>query len=225
MTILNDCIKFSLALNQSKTDRIQIDTPDVELRLGRKTDDDIVFNIIYKHGTYFVIFRGSRLDNWDTNLRVKQHIIPYRDMDSRIRVHRGFIKAYQSVRTSMLLYFGNKYSDNLKIKIVCCGHSLGGAIATLCAVDLQYWWGDLFDISCVTLGSPRVGNWFFAKSYNKRVPNTTRVVYGHDIVPKLPPFWLFYKHVGKRIHQGSKWKFWILPWGSVMDHLKYEVFR
>ena len=109
-------------------------------------------------------------------------------------------------------------------KIIVGGHSLGGALATLCAIDLQYNHPEL-NIQCVTLGSPRVGNWWFYKSYNKRVPNTVRIVHGNDIVARLPPAWLFYKHVGKRLHQGNKWKFWLLPWGSVMDHLAYEVFK
>lgn len=228
MTEINDCIKFSLALNQSKTNRIQIDEPDVELRLARKSKDDVVLNIMYKHGTYFVVFRGSRADNWDTNLRIKQQEIPYFLMykKSRIKVHRGFKHAYISVRTSIALFFGGLHNTGYNnIKIICTGHSLGGALATLCALDLKYWFKDTFNISCITLGSPRVGNWAFARSYNKRVPNTTRIVHGNDIVARLPPAWLNYKHVGKRMHQGNKWKFWLLPWGSLLDHLKYEEFK
>ncbi len=222
---INRVIQFSLGLNQSDTKRCRGLKLYEDILFAFESERDICVNVIQKGGIRYIIFRGSRLGNWYDNLRVKQHKIPYHLMKkgSRIRVHTGFIDAYKSVRLPLMkflideiLMYGNK-------DIIVGGHSLGGALATLCALDLQYKNPDI-DIECVTLGSPRVGNWWFYKSYNKRVPKTVRIVHGNDIVTRLPPAWLFYKHVGKRLHQGNKWKFWLLPWGSIRDHLAYEVF-
>jgi len=44
-------------------------------------------------------------------------------------------------------------------------------------------------------GSPRVGNRKFAEYYNKRVPDSFRVIVDGDIVPTLPFSLLAYKHV------------------------------
>ncbi len=224
---LNKVIDYSLRLNQSKSNRIEDLNPNERLLLVRESGRDVCVNIIINNGVYYVIFRGSRLGNWYDNLRIKQHIIPYNHMrvGSRIRVHKGFIEAYKSVRLSIFNWFefDLDYIGVDVAPVIVGGHSLGGALATLCALDLQYEFSTI-KVSCVTLGSPRVGNFWFAKSYNKRVPKTVRIVHGNDIVTRLPPAWLFYKHVGKRLHQGNKWKFWLLPFGSIKDHLAYEVF-
>jgi predicted lipase len=42
-------------------------------------------------------------------------------------------------------------------RVLCCGHSLGGALATLAATWASFEYPEA-DVRCVTLGSPRVGN-------------------------------------------------------------------
>ena len=44
------------------------------------------------------------------------------------------------------------------------GHSMGGALATLCAIDLKFAFG-LPDVRVYTYGSPRVGNDIFASFF------------------------------------------------------------
>ena len=51
-------------------------------------------------------------------------------------------------------------------KLVVTGHSLGGAMATLFAMDLVVNEG-VSDVSLVTFGSPRVGNAAFSDFVNK----------------------------------------------------------
>ena len=74
---------------------------------------------------------------------------------------------------------------------------LGGALAALCALDVQYNFPEK-DVSCYTYGSPKVGNSDFRQSYDKRVPKTYRFVNSADTVPSLPPG--RYEHVGV-LHQ------------------------
>ncbi|KAF6999517.1 hypothetical protein CFC21_084527 [Triticum aestivum] len=47
------------------------------------------------------------------------------------------------------------------------------------------------NVQLMTFGQPRVGNAVFASYFAKYVPNTIRLVHGHDIVPHLPPYFSF----------------------------------
>ena len=58
------------------------------------------------------------------------------------------------------------------------GHSLGGALATLAAMDIRKACPDeaTLDISCYTFGAPRTGNHAFAYEYNELVPDTWGII-------------------------------------------------
>jgi len=69
------------------------------------------------------------------------------------------------------------------------GHSLGGALATLAAIDAAT--AGIIPISqtspqLYTYGSPRVGNWVFAEAVSKLIPVMFRIVHFNDIVPHVP---------------------------------------
>ena len=63
------------------------------------------------------------------------------------------------------------------------GHSLGGALATLAAYDLQAEFG-FKELQCYTFGCPRTGNHAFAQDYERVVPDTWHVV--NDRAPRHP---------------------------------------
>ena len=70
--------------------------------------------------------------------------------------------------------------------VTVCGHSLGGALATLLALDLAA--NTVFRNPAVyTYGSPRTGNSLFASTYNQVVKDSRRVANRLDIVTTLPP--------------------------------------
>jgi hypothetical protein len=79
--------------------------------------------------------------------------------------------------------------------VTICGHSLGGALATLLTFDTA------LNTSCrtpvsYTYASPRTGDHPFAGSYNAAIPSSYRIVNRQDLVPKLPPILpLPYEHV------------------------------
>jgi len=86
-----------------------------------------------------------------------------------------------SVTESLAKIFGAKQVNSLTV----CGHSLGGALATLQALDAAA------NSTCknptvYTYASPRTGSPQFASTYNRMVPNTFRIANRIDIVPKLP---------------------------------------
>ncbi len=68
--------------------------------------------------------------------------------------------------------------------VTICGHSLGGALATLLALDVAVNTG--FTPTVYTYASPRTGDPQFASVYNHAVPNTVRIANRIDLVPKLP---------------------------------------
>ena len=82
--------------------------------------------------------------------------------------------------------------------IIFSGHSLGGALATLAAVQFSKQYPDII-ISCVTFGSPRVGNGKFAAMFNKCCTGSYRFVNEDDPVP-MGPTPLRFTHV-----KGGRW--------------------
>lgn len=164
--------------------------------------------------TLYIIFRGSDgRGDWRDNFKFWQKEIPYDGTNPKIRVHAGFIKQYKKIR--------NEIHDIISInslvrRTIITGHSLGGALATLCALDIQYNFPER-DIICIPFGSPRVGNYYFVKSYNKRVKNTHRYVNGDDLVCKVPLAIFGYVHIATKIKIGKR-KWWGFMLGSIQDH-------
>jgi len=77
-----------------------------------------------------------------------------------------------------------KFNQPVK-SITICGHSLGGALATLVALDVAAT-TTFKNPTAYTYASPRTGDPTFASAYNKAVPNTFRIANRSDLVPKLP---------------------------------------
>lgn len=170
---------------------------------------DLVENALY------IVFRGSekKRTDWMTNFNFAQEqVYPYEgESKSHARMHRGFVSAYFSVRESIHAYIKTHTTP----RIIVTGHSLGGALATLCAVDLQYNFPKQIHIEIYTFGAPRVGNAGFQESFNERVPRSYRIIYGMDIVPALPRVWQGYRHVDTEVRLGSRWS-----WNFVSQRLE-----
>ena len=150
---------------------------------------------IYQSSVW-IVFRGTdTAEDLLRDLRFWKKRIPYGNYDSDIRVHSGFIEAYKSTDVRKKIH--SVITDNI-CRIEISGHSLGAAMAALCAIDLNYNFPHL-DITAVLFGAPRVGNRAFARSYDRRVFKTFRVENSKDIVTRLPPALLGYRHVGIKI--------------------------
>ena len=92
-----------------------------------------------------------------------------------MRVHRGFLAAWgaNGTRDRVLAYVNallEHSPDRDKVEVIATGHSLGGAAATLAAVDIARHCGVAQDcLTCYTFGCPRVGNHAFAAEYTELV--------------------------------------------------------
>ncbi len=150
--------------------------------------------------TVTIVFRGTdSKSEWASNFAFCRKKIPYENTKSEIRVHSGFIDAYNNELVRDRIH---KLIPHKPCRVVVTGHSRGAALAALCGVDLQYNFPHL-DIAVYLFGCPRVGNKAFAKSYNKRVCRTVRVQNGNDIVTKLPPAFFGYRHAGCAVNVGK----------------------
>jgi hypothetical protein len=95
-------------------------------------------------------------------------------------------------------------------RVLLTGHSLGGALATLCAADLAELFpqplspasasDDIVRVRCVTYGSPRAGDARFAARFAVLQPRALRLVNGRDVVPAVPPRLLGYTHACDGLH-------------------------
>tara|TARA_B110000259_G_C13932692_1_gene369583 strand:+ start:226 stop:909 length:684 start_codon:yes stop_codon:yes gene_type:complete len=108
------------------------------------------------------------------------------------RVHSGFLAQYESVRDQV----HQMANVDTSTHIMVTGHSLGGALATLCALDLAITNPSL-DVDCITFGSPRVGCKRFVKLFTDRVHKHVRCVHNNDLVTKIPIAFRFKHTPGK----------------------------
>jgi predicted lipase len=102
------------------------------------------------------------------------------------RVHSGFYDDWIHVKPFVFNATLQALADHPGARVWVTGHSLGGAIACLSAVELAVLL-QRRDVGLLTFGEPRVGNVFFAAFVREWVPAAVRVVHQDDAVPHLPP--------------------------------------
>ncbi len=108
------------------------------------------------------------------------------------RVHRGFRKEVDDLWPVL----EEKLIENEK-KLWLCGHSLGAAMATICASRCRLSQINSNPVGLFTYGSPRTGT---KKYVSHCVVNHTRWVNNNDIVTRVPAPWMGYRHVGNEMY-------------------------
>ncbi|MFS2094582.1 lipase family protein [Pseudomonas sp. Pseusp11] len=100
------------------------------------------------------------------------------------KAHQGFYDAYRAMSTFVLTYLESFHVDQ---KVIVCGHSLGGAIATLLAEALRR---DTkkFNVLLYTYGSPRAGDADFVNGAAELAHH--RMVNNNDPIPSVPAPWM-----------------------------------
>lgn len=141
----------------------------------------------YDDSHLIIAFRGtepSQVSDWITDLRCAciRHEFG--------RVHAGFAGAFASIARDVRSII-REHADK---RIICTGHSLGAALATVCAADvIKRSYHTLQSRQLlVTFGSPRVGNHSFASIVSRNVISR-RYVNNNDVVPKCP--YIGYWHI------------------------------
>ena len=143
----------------------------------------------------YVVWRGSESKK-DFQNDASIDKVPF--INDGEKVHIGFKYCWESV-------VGDTYDaidtaiENLQgetTDIVVCGHSLGGAVATLYAHSIKKHYPH-YNIKCVTIGSPRVGNKTFKDNYDSYEIDTLRVVHNNDLVTHTP--YIGFQHVNYQL--------------------------
>lgn len=131
----------------------------------------------------WVLFRGTdETSDWLVNLDAAFTDKIYGS------VHSGFDEAFQKVKSKINL--PKKPSS----RVIVAGHSMGGALAVLCAHSMRH---TNHNITLITFGQPRVGNYEFCNSIC--INDYIRVVNSGDIATKVPPYLSGFRHTGKEI--------------------------
>ena len=114
------------------------------------------------------------------------------------RVHRGFKQEVDDIWPVI-----EESIKNNRKNLWFTGHSLGGAMATICASRclLSHIYSAPEQIQ--TFGSPRVGNMTYI---NHTKVDYMRWVNNNDIVTRVPPVWTGYRHAGTKMYLNSQGK-------------------
>jgi triacylglycerol lipase len=138
--------------------------------------------ILQSENCIIVAFRGtSSATDWISDVIASQ--AKYKCVKGAGQSHRGISDIYYSVRDQIIPVLGELSEDKT---LFITGHSLGGALATLCGLDVAV--NTSFkDPVVYTYGSPRVGDPAFAKAFTDKVNQSFRMNNHFDVVTHLPP--------------------------------------
>ena len=183
-------------------------------KTGPADVDVQLYTLILSDSSIVFAFRGTESAS-DASCDLSVWKRKFRDVsDPKIKVHAGFLDQFNVVKFGMTAtLFGALWKNKeTKPRVICTGHSLGGALATVAAACIKALFGDSFVVECYTFGSPRVGNSHFVKFFDTSVDRSIRCVHGSDMVTRIPSF--LYEHVGGEYRIGNAPKLF----GSVQDH-------
>jgi len=138
--------------------------------------------------TVLVAFRGTESPrDWVTDAQCRLQDV------GMYRAHQGFCRAAGSVEHEIL--WRVREHEWAGKKVIFTGHSLGGALAQIAALNLVE--SGLRVDAVVSFGSPRVGDGHFRAYYNTLLGEcSTRVVNQTDMVTRLPGLLQGYRHGG-----------------------------
>eukprot|EP00873_Tetraselmis_striata_P034019 jgi/Tetstr1/454283/TSEL_041202.t1 len=92
-------------------------------------------------------------------------------------LHRGFSEGHAEIRTAL------REATAGTLRITFTGHSLGAALATVAALDIKMLRPEV-TVTCVTFGSPQVGDDAFVEKFNRKVDFSVRVYNPMDWVTR-----------------------------------------
>lgn len=158
-----------------------------------------------------LVFRGSGERDWQEIQGEQKTLATFAETIGK--VHRCFKEDADELWPEI-----EKVLEPNRLPLWFCGHSLGAAFANICAQRclLSYIRSEPQELH--TFGSPRIGN----KKYVQRIElQHYRWVNNNDMVTRVPPAWLGYRHSGTEMYldrQGELKK--ISGWRRVSDRLK-----
>lgn len=123
-----------------------------------------------RRDTLFAVFRGTETGNVDDLL--SNLLVDPVEWRPGMIAHRGYGATFDELRRPL-----DEWLLEPRSRAIATGHSLGGALATLCSADFPA-------VELVTFGAPRVGS--ESLFFRQRQP-VRRYVHCCDLVPRVPP--------------------------------------
>ena len=157
------------------------------------------------YNALFVAFRGSEnIENWINDIKI-DFVYPYYFSDNyqpfdweNIGIEDGFYITYQDLEKDIIKTLTTLKDKYKTTTIYTTGHSLG-AISTIFAFEIFYFYPEFVVEFDATFGSPRIGNQDFVNAFRFADIESTRVTHYYDIVPHIPQEILKYKHVPNEV--------------------------
>lgn len=153
-----------------------------------------------KKGDILYIFfeHSNGITDWKNNFDFPAK--PYRDMENRWYVHRGFLRVWKSAKE----YLKGQISNRSVREIVIVGYSHGAALALLCHEYCVFNRPDIANnIFGFGYGCPRVVHGCLRRKICQRFKHFYIIRNCRDIVTHLPPVLFGFRHVGNIIHIGE----------------------
>lgn len=148
----------------------------------------------------YVVFRGSMtITNWLDDFETLMTSYP---LCPQCSVHAGFYYSAQMVKNDVIAWIQDLQKQNPSYDVIVTGHSLGGALATLTAVNLHV--NDIMNVRHISFGSPRVGNAAASAYISNLLPDVSRTTHYKDIVPHNPFTNFGYVHISGEWYENEK---------------------
>jgi predicted lipase len=168
-----------------------------------------VFGFIARSGTDVIVaIRGTEdVFEWLKDFEFLQVAFPYVNAG---QTEKGFTQFYSTLCTApastaprAVEALRAVVADGSVKTVRIAGHSLGGALATMLAIDsaanIGGFSNNAVGLEICTFGSPAVGDKVFAGTFDNLVSESWRVANLPDIVPQVPPVWAGYTHVDAQV--------------------------
>lgn len=169
--------------------------------------EDGDYGISYDSNTLYILFEWSDgKEDWKNNFNFP--IKPYKHMDSVWFCHRGFLRVWRAMRDEIedkVVAILKKHSEINKI--TCIGYSHGAALAVLATEDMEYLYGESYEVSGYGFGAPRVLWGFVPKAVKHRLRRFTTVRNVPDIVTHVPPMPFGFRNAGTLLKIGKIFKY------------------
>ncbi|CAA6654230.1 unnamed protein product [Spirodela intermedia] len=174
MSDLTELFTWTCSRCKDKTEGFEI----IELIVDVQNCLQAFVGIAENLNSIVIAFRGTQehsIQNWIEDLFWKQLDLNYPDVSDAM-VHHGFYSAYHNttLRPGILTAVQRAKKIYGNIGIMVTGHSMGGAMASFCALDLAVNLGEV-NVQLMTFGQPRIGNSVFVSYFKRHVPKAVRV--------------------------------------------------
>jgi hypothetical protein len=148
-------------------------------------ENDTFKSYVFKYNNIIYICIHSTLKYHDDKELIK--------LKDNIYVNNNVLSQYKAFEDKIIKNISELNDTKLIKKIYVCGYSSGGALAILTSAILAEKYKNMFLVSCFTFGSPKIGNKYFKKYFNKYITCNYRIIISNDL--NIQTEWPYYEHI------------------------------